>query len=443
MNINVDKKEDCTASIAIEVPAEKVTSNRNEIVKSFSKNADLKGFRKGKAPASVIEKRYAGDIQAELQNRLINDAIYEATQKDELQVINVSIPEEPTFTEEGTFKFLAEAVLAPTFDLPKYKELEVTTPPEEVSEDEINSSLEEIRQRFADFNDTEVPLEKGQFAIIDYKSNIDGKEVEEVIGKSAGFIGGREGQWVKIEDDSFLPGFVEEISGLKVGDNKVIPIDIKDDFPIEALRGQTVNFDVTIKETKEQVLPELNDEFAAKLLSEGTMDDVKKIITEQLGTEKTRQIGELKVQQVMQQLSESTEFTVPDQTVKAEAQNLLQQSIRSAAEKGIVDDALEEKKAEMEKAANNQAEANVRSTFILQRIAKEEGIVVSDNDLLNRVSQMAEAAKKPVKAYIKEIQKAGAVDNIKHSLLLGKAVDFVVDSAKVTIEEPKTEEADA
>lgn len=440
MNIKVDKKEDCTANITIEVPADVVATERAEILKSFAKNVNIKGFRKGKTPIKMIEKRHAADIKGELQNRLINQALAEAAKEKELEIINISVPEEPTFPEGGTFEFKAEATLAPTFELPTYKGLEVKTSGDEVTKEEEEASIEDLRKRFADFEDTETALEKGQFAIVNYTSNIDGKKVEEVIGKSAGFIDGRDGQWIKIEEDSFLPGFVDQITGLKKGAEKVIPIEIPAEFPIEALRGQTVNFDVTITETKKQMLPEVDEEFAKKLMGEeGTVESLKSIITEQLGADKVRSNKELKMQQIFEQLTDSSDFAVPQQSINAEKNGLLQQSIRQATEQGVDEAGLEAQRETLETQAAEQAEKNVRSTFILQKIAKEESIEVSDQDLIGRISEMADAAKKPVKAYLKEIQKANALDNVRHQILLSKAIDFVVDSAKVTIEKPKKE----
>ncbi len=442
MNITVDKK-DCTANIAIEIPADKVAAQRSDIVKAFSKQANIKGFRTGKAPAKVIEKRYAADIKGELEQRLINDAITEAIKKEELKVLNVRVAEEPVYGDDQALKVEAIATLAPEFELPEYKELAVETPSDEISDAELENSLKELSQRFAEFKDTEGALEDGQFAIIDFTSDIDGKPVEEVIGKSAGFVGGREGQWVKIEEDAFLPGFVDEIKGLKVGDQKIIPLSINDEFPIQSLRGQSVNFDITIKETKEQILPEINDEFAGKLLPDKGLDDLKELVTEQLQMEKSKKIADTKVEQIMQKLNDSVSFNLPEEIVQAEYQNNLQGMVKNAIDRGMDQEQLETQKDEIEAQAKEQAENTLRSNFILQEIAAVEKIEASDQEVIARIGQMADAAKKPVKAYFKELQKSGRIEHVRNSVLVGKTIDFLVDSAKVTITEENTEEANA
>lgn len=442
MNITVDKK-DCSAKIAIEIPADKVAAQKSDIVKAYSKQANIKGFRQGKAPAKVIEKRFASDIKDELEQRLINKAITEAIKDEKLKVLNVKVSEAPVYGDDQCLKVEAVATLAPEFELPDYKEMEIEAASNEISDEEVDKSLKELSQRFAEYKDTDGALEQGQFAVIDFTSNIDGKEVEEVIGKSAGFVGGREGQWVKIEEDAFLPGFVDEIKGLKTGDKKVIPITITDDFPIEALRGQTVNFDITVKETKEQSLPEINDEFAAKLLPDENLEKLKEMISEQLQSEKSREIADSKVEQIMEKLNDAVSFNLPEEILQAEIQNNLQGIVKNAIDRGMDQKQLEEQKEEIEAQAKEQAETTLRSNFILQEIAAAEKIEADDQDLIGRISQMADAAQKPVKAYLKELQKSGRIENVRNSVLVGKTIDFLVASAKVTITEPQAEEDNA
>ncbi len=443
MNITVDKKENCTATIAIEISSDQVAAQRSEIVKGFSQQANIKGFRKGKAPAKVIEKRFASDIKAELEQRLINDAISEAVKKDELKVLNVRVPSEPKYTDGNAFTFEAVATLAPSFDLPDYKELAVEVESDEITDADMQKSLDELAQRFAEFKDTEGGLEDDQFAVIDFTSDIDGKPVEEVIGKSAGFVGGREGHWVKVEEDAFLPGFAEELKGLKVGEEKQIPVVIQDDFPLEALRGLTVNFGITVKETKIQEIPAIDDEFAGKLLPDKGLVELKEIITEQLQSEKTKQIADSKVEQIMAKLTEAVSFELPEEIVTAEAQGNIQDMISRGMDQGMTQEQVEAQKEDIEKAAKEQAETTLRSNFILQEIAAVEKLEASDQEVISRIGQMADAAKKPVKSYFKELQKAGRIEHVRNSVLVGKTIDFLVSSAKVTVSATTTEESDA
>lgn len=443
MNITVEKNT-CSATVNVEVPADKVASERESIVKAYSGQAKIQGFRPGKAPVSIIEKRFGKEIQEELTSRLINEGCQEAIKKEELKVLHVKNPEAIDFKEDGTFTFNTSIILAPDFELPEYKGLEIEAPSEEVSDEDINTALEDLRARFADFKDVEREIAEGDFAIINFSATTDGKPVAEAIGKPAGFLEGREGHWVKVEEDSFLTGFPLQLVGLKKDDKKDITITLGEEFPISELRGAEVTFDVTVTGVKEQELPELNDEFAGKLIPEKGLEDLKEVISQQLSQEKKRNAADAKVNQIVEALNNAVDFELPEELVQAEAQGNANQMAQRGFQQGMTEEQINEQQDEIMEAAEKQARTNLKTNFILQEIAFKEEIKVEDQDVLQRIGQMAQQANKPVKKYIKELQKANAIQNVRNSVLIGKTIDFLVDNAKVSgTTEKETETADA
>lgn len=442
MNITVDKQP-CAATINVEVPADTVASKRQSIVKGYTGQAKIPGFRPGKAPLSVIEKRYEKEIGQELSSQLINEGCEAAIKQEKLKVINVKTPQNVQLTDAGTFTFSADIILAPEFEIPEYKDIEIEAISAEVSEDDINAAIEDLRARFAEFKDVEREVKEGDFAVIDFTATTDGKPVAEAIGKPAGFLEGREGHWVKVEEDAFLPGFPLQLVGLKTDDKKEITITLTDEFPISELRGAEVTFDVTLKIVKEQELPELNDEFAAKLVPEKGMDELTEIIKMQLSQEKENAAADAKVNQVVEHLNNSVDFELPSELVEQEAQDNANQMAQRGFQQGMTEEQVQEQQADILEAAEKQARTNLKTNFILQEIAHKENITVEDQDVLQRIQQMAQQANKPVKKYIKELQKANAIQNVRNSVLIGKTIDFLVDSAKVTNEETEKETADA
>mgnify|MGYP000088383136 CR=1 FL=1 len=444
MNITVEKQPTCSATVKVEVPAEKVASERQDIVKAYAKNANIKGFRPGKAPLSVIEKRHAKDISGELYSRLINAGCDEAIKQEELKVLSVNVTDEPELTATGELKFQAEIILAPEFEVPNYLGLAVEAPSAEVTDEDLDASLDELRQRFAEFTDVERELTDGDFAVVDFTATTDGKPVAEAIGKSAGFLEGREGHWAKVEDDSFMPGFGSGLKGLKAGDKKELVLTMPEDFPLSDVQGADITFDVTVTTVKEQELPELNDDFAAKLMPEKGMDDLKDMIRMQLGQEKERIASDAKVEQVVEQLNSGVDFELPQALVDQETQGNAMNMMEKARSQGMTDEMIQEQEAEIAESAAAQAKLNLKTNFILQEIAKKESIEVEDQDVIQRISAMAEQAQKPVKAYIKELQKANAIQNVRNSVLIGKTIDFVVGKATVTeVATTETPETDA
>lgn len=431
MNITVEKKA-CAATINIEIPADKVTAERQSILKAYLNQAKIPGFRPGKAPLAMIEKRYNSEITEELTTRLIRQGCDTAIDQEKLNAINVQIDGEPSFNEAGSFSFTSSVALAPEFVLPTYKGLEIEEPSSEVTEEDIDNTIQDLRQRFADFKNVERTIEDGDFAIVDFTATTGGKPVAEAIGKSAGFLEGRENHWVKIEEDSFLPGFALQLKGLNIGDKKDVSVTIAEDFPISELRGKEVAFAVTVKEAKVQDLPEFNDEFAAKLLPGKNADELKNVIREQIQNDKEKASADAKVNQIIEKLTSAVDFDLPEFLVEAEAQQNAQQMAQRGMRQGMTQEMLAAQKQEILDTATEQARVNLKTNFILQEIAKEEKIQIQDQDVLGRIYQLAQQAGKAPKKYIKELQKAGAIQNVRHSVLIGKTIDFLVENAKVS-----------
>ena len=236
MNIVVEKQPKCVATLSVEIPAETVRGERETIVSEYARKARVPGFRPGKAPRSVVEKRFGKQISEELNEKLINEAYDEALRKEELRVLDFGAPQDVTELPDGGLRFVSTLMLAPDIQLPDYKGIAVTVPPLEVPEEDLQAQLQNLRERFADFNDIEDrAAEMGDFAVIDYSGSVEGKSVEEFLGKPAGYLAGREGFWVKLSEEAFLPEFASQVVGMKPGDSKDITVTIPDDFPVEDL----------------------------------------------------------------------------------------------------------------------------------------------------------------------------------------------------------------
>jgi trigger factor len=445
MNITVEKQPECTATLRAEIPADHVSKERKGIVKAFGAQAKIPGFRPGKIPVSVIEKRFGNDIKQELESRLINEACNEALKQDEeLKVLHFKTPESIAHNDDGTFSFTMPLMLAPTFELPEYKGIEVKLPSADATDEEIQRELDGVLERYADYNDvTDRPLQSDDIAVIDFTSTLEGKPLEEALGKPAGILGGKEDYWVKLQEDAFLPGFSEQLEGAALEETREVTCAVGEDFPLKDLQGKDLVLTVTIKGIKVQELPELNDEFVADTLqfgSDKTVDDLKSLISEQITQQKTQQINESKVNQIVEQLIERVDFELPQELVTAEAQGSADDMVARGAQAGLSDEEIEAQQAEIIATAQVQARNNLKTNFLLQEIAETENIEVTDQDMIQRVTAMAKQEKKPVKKYIRELRKSGRISSIQNSILIGKAIDFLVDNAVITEESSDTAE---
>ncbi len=432
MNIVVEKQPKCVATLRVEIPADKVNGQRDEIVKGYASKARVPGFRPGKAPRSVVEKRFQKEIDEELNGALINEAYDEALKQESLHVLDFGVPEDMTTLPNGSITFVSKLTLAPEVTLPEYKGVTVTVPPTAVPDEEVEAQLTALQERFADFNDIEGrAAAMADFAVIDYSSTVEGKPTEEFIGKPAGYLSGREGFWVRLDEKSFLPGFAAQMVGMNIGDSKDITLTLPEDFPVADLQNKEIVFQTTVKELKEAVLPALDDELAGRLAPGKTMEDIKGIILENMSGERQRKIDDMKVNQIVAHFNEQVDFDLPDELVTQETQSQADAMVKKGVQAGMSEEEIESQQAEIFASAGHQAISNLRTNFILQEIARVEKITITDNELVNHLAQIATSRKIAPKKFIRDMQRQGRLQNIRSSMAIGKTIDFLVEHANV------------
>lgn len=438
MNITVEKQPNCLATLRVEVPSATVKSEREKIVSGYASQARIPGFRPGKAPKKVVEKKFEANITEELQDRLVRQAYDEALRQEALKVLNFGNPQNLAENADGSLSFQATLTLAPDVTLPEYKGIPVKAPSSDVTDEEITANLDNLRERFAEYKDIEDrAAAMGDLAVIDYSSTLGGQPIEEAIGKPAGFLTGREGFWLKLDEGSFLPGFSAELVGLNLGDSKEVTLTIPEDFPLSDTRGKEIVIAVTLKGLKEAVLPELDDDFAFKLTRGKGLDELKELIKEQLAVEKKRRIDDHKVNQIVEHFNSLVDFELPEDLLRHETQGQAQAMIQRGVQSGLSPEDLATQQEEITETAGTQARTNLKTNFILQEIARVENISVSDQELVNHLAMIANSRKQNPKKFITDLQKTGRIPGIRNSMLVGKAIDFVLEHA--TVEETQEE----
>ena len=432
MKILVEKQPNCTATLRVEIPADKVQNERQKVAQSLASKAKVPGFRPGKAQRAVIEKRFNKEIEAESQETLINSALDEAIKQEDLKVLDFGSVEDISNTSDGSLSFSTKLMLAPEVKLPDYKGIKVTVPSAELPEEELQSQLETLRERFADFTDIEGrAAEMGNFAVINYSSTVDGKPSAEVLGKSLGYLEGREGFWVRIDEKTFLPGFAAQLIGMKPGDQRDITLTLPDDFPVADLRNREMVFATTLGELKQSILPELNDELAERLAPGKTLAEITEIIRTNMAQERKRRIDDMKVNQIVAHFTNQADFELPEELVASETQNQADAMVRRGIQSGVTEDQIQSQQDDIFANAKQQAVTNLRANFILQEIARAEKIAVNDNELVNHLLQLAAARKVVPKKFINDMRRSGRIPSIRSSMIIGKAIDFLVEHADV------------
>lgn len=439
MNIVVDKQPKCVAILRVEIPAEKVQTQRNQIVGNYLGKARIPGFRPGKAPRAVIEKRFEKDIAEQLHEKLVNEAYDTALKQESLKVLDFGTPEDLTTLPDGSITFVSKMMLAPELALPEYKNITVTVPPSAVPEEEIQAQLTGLQERLAEYNDIQGrPAAMADFAVIDYTSTVEGQPTEEFLGTPAGYLTGREGFWLRLDEQAFLPGFAAQLVGMTPGESREITLTLPGDFPLAGLQDRAIVFSTKLNELKQSVLPEINDDLASRVVPGKTLEELTDLIRENMRHERLRKIADMKVNQIIAHFSSQVDFELPEELVIQETQNQADAMVRRGVQSGMSEDDIESQQADIFASAGQQAVSNLRSNFILQEVASVEKLSVTDAELVNHLTHVAQSRKVAPKKFIKDMQRAGRLASIRGSILVGKAIDFLVEHAHVVESEEAT-----
>src|SRR5262252_8797457 len=234
MKVEVQKQPRSGSRLQIELPADEVTREWDAIANSFARFAKIPGYRPGRAPRAVIDKRFRKEIQDELTKKLVSKGYHEAVEQEQLRVASLTNIEDIQFGEDRSMRFRATVVTAPEFELPDYKNIPVQLPDTKVSEAEVEAALERLRDQSADFVD--VPsrgLQMGDFAVIDFEGSVDTKPISEIAPQASKNLQGGKKFWLHLAADNFLPKFCEQLVEQKPGETRLVIVEFPEDFPVK------------------------------------------------------------------------------------------------------------------------------------------------------------------------------------------------------------------
>jgi trigger factor len=435
MNITVERLPNCMASVRVEMPGDARRAEREKILRSYVQHAALPGFRKGKVPRSVVEKRFAADIDRELTDRLLNEGLNAAVKQENLRILSVTDYTTAEDNDESKYAFSLKLVLAPEVPLPEYKGLSITVPKREVTDEMVEATLEHQREQMANLLPADRPAQMGDFVTIDYAGTLTGQPMKELLPEPQAYIAENSGYVVKLDEESFLPGFCAQLEGMSPGEERTVTVTMPEEGVDEAVAGKEVVYAVTLTDVKEAELPELNDELAGRVVPGKTLEEVRGIIRENLSAQLEQKSLEEQRVAAMVALREKMDFDLPENFLFNATKRRVNQLVQMNLERGITEDILVENEQDIINAASEQAKVDVKDEFILMEVARKEGMTVTQTDLAVRISQIAYNTESTPDKVFKTLKKNNSLDNLRHSILLGKALDVLVQNAEVTYAE--------
>lgn len=438
MKVEVENQPPGMATLRIELPPEDVRKEWDAIASNYSRYARIPGYRAGKAPRQVIERKFRKEIQDELTKALVSKSYREAIAEKQLRVVSLTDLGDVEFGEDRSMRFRATVITAPEFELPDYKNIPVQLPGTEVNEADIDTALERLRDQVADFVDVaDRELAMGDFAVIDFTGAIDGVPISEIVPEASKNLHGGKKFWLHLAPENFLPKFCEQIAGMKPGDTRSVQVTFPAEFPVTELAEKKADYAVTLNEIKEKVLPAVDDAFAAKIMPDKTLADLRHTIEHNLEHEKEHEIERSKEQQVVKFLHERISFDLPPTLLKNETRRALNELVHRNRERGVPDELLKGKEKELIEGAGSLAAHRLKTNFILHRIAEVEKIEVTREEVDERIREQAAHYNVSVEKMRKEFEENDRINGLAEEILLGKTLDFLKSNVSVeTISEP-------
>ena len=416
----------CRRELELEIPAENVKKAADKVTKDLAKVARIPGFRPGKAPVTLIRRRFAEDIQGEVVQSLVPEYLEKAL--DEKKLVPVTRPEvdQVEFKEGEPLKFRAVFEVLPEFELGEYKNLAVQIDAIEVGDAQVDKTIEELRERAATF----VPVD-GRAA----------KDGDFVLMKLAGTpVGG--GDPVQADNilchigaEETLESFTENLRGASAGETKKFRSQYPDDYPDPKLAGKTYDYSVEVQGIKEKKLPEVNDEFAKDAAGEQTgvttLAELRTKIRENLDAAKEHQQSGQARQKLLETLVRSHNFPVPEALVEAQTDVRLERTVRSLAAQGVDPRALNVDWAALRKGQREQALDDVKAELLVDRIATAEKIDASNEDVEKEIAALAIRSGESETSMRARLTKQGALDRMKSKLRSDKAIDWLYRNSRI------------
>jgi trigger factor len=439
VNVQQNNVSATRKNLVVTLEASEVDTEHKAVVAEISKLARLPGFRPGKAPAAMVLKRFGKEIADEFKQKVLAKAYRSALEQEKLEVLNLVKIDEGEIAPGAPATITIVVDVRPEFPLPDYLNLPTEILPTDATDAEVEKVIEGLRSERADFKAADRPAQKGDYVKLAYEGTIDGKSIVELVPEKQ-LYGKVPQTWEEVEggNEGVIPGLGMQLSGLKAGDKRDVPIVFPAEFPAApALAGKSALYVVEIQEVRERVLPAMDAEF----FKSQQVDDLAGLqnqVRANLKMQKEYQTRSAQRRQVTERLGMAIEFPVPDSLVEAETQGVLRQFIEEQMRRGVPQEQFEKDKKELFEGARKAAVNRVKLQLILAKVAEQEKIEVTNEDLNNFIYREAmRSQQKPDKLAKTLAGDREQLRSVQQSIIFDKAVDFLVSKAKVTTVAPK------
>jgi trigger factor len=402
------------------------------VAKEFAKVARVPGFRPGKAPITLIRRRFADDIKGEVLQSLVPERVEKAVSEQKLTPVSQPKVEQLDFNDGQPLKFRAVFEVLPEFELGNYKDLQLEMPVMDVVDEDVTKTLEDMRERAAAFAPAEGrPVQDGDFVQLKLTGTPEGEGEPLQADSVLCHIGAEE----------TMAPFNENLRGVNIGDHKDFDVPYPADYPDAKLAGKTYHYSVDVLGIKTKKLPELNDDFAKDVSDATTLDELNKKIREGLEHQRDHKQKDLLREKVLGEIVKLHDFPVPQSLVEHQMDVRLERVVRSLAQQGVDPRAVNIDWVSLRKRNEDRAKDDVKAELIVDRIATAENIDVTEEEVEHELQHLAGHSNESAEAIRARLTKQGTLDRIKAKLRSDKTLDWLAQNARVSTTKAAAAEA--
>jgi len=437
MKTDLENVSNLEKKLKIEVPAQKVNDEFSRAYKYLQREVNIKGFRKGKAPLETIKSIYGDKVKSDVAQNIVQATYWDALKEHKLTPVSMPSIDFTDVTEGEPFTYTAGFEIRPEVKIQKKSGFTVEKEKLDISDERINGVIDNVRQSHATYEPVKEDraVQKGDFALIDFEGFLDG----------VAFPGGTaKGHLLEIGSNSFIPGFEDQIIGMKKGETKDVNVSFPADYHAEELKGKPVVFKVTVNEIQQKALPELTEEFAQKLEHKSLADFKDQVRKEIEGSEKGRIEGETR-DQLLKKFVEANPVEVPKSLLDEQRKALVADFKNRLQQQGFNDSNFDEYQQKWNDDFDKTAEYMVKSAFLIDKLAEEEKLTATDKDVDAKFDEMAKQwgmEKEKIKQFYKEKQ---GLDRMKYQITEDNVFQYLLKNSKVdeVVKPAKTDETKA
>jgi trigger factor len=429
VNVTVEHLGPCKKLLRVELEPQDVEQERDAVIREVLRHARLPGFRPGKAPRQVVVRAFGTQIEGELRRKLIPEAYRKAIDQQKLRPIVAPDIEEGLAEPGKPIAFTATLETEPDFELPDYRNLPLRRDARAVTEEDVERALATIREERAKFADLARPVQNGDYVVVNYTGTCEGKPLSDWSPAARG-LAQQKNFWLHVESGQFIPGFTDQLLGASAGEQRTVTVSFAPDFVAKELAGKTGVYAVEVVRVKERIRPAVDDALALAV-GAANLQELKATLRQELNQELERKKKRQVRDQLVATLLGRVSCELPEDLVQHETRNVVYDIVRSNQERGVTKAAIDERREEIYTVASNSARERVKAMLVLRRIAENEKLQVTKEELAERIKQLADRHQIKPDKLARQLQERGALGQVQQDILEAKTLDVLELYAKV------------